>query len=118
MQDGYCDNRPRNRSRSVHGEQKAERCPDPASELVGHAKTGQKCEAASDCAPTCCDCGNGRSWLAAACVNLRCTRGDIACLESEGAGSYCGRPCRGPGAPCWRGGECCSKTCREDHRCE
>ena len=47
------------------------------------APAGSSCMHALDCAPVCCMCNGGRSWLASACVSGRCAdmAGACGCLS-------------------------------------
>jgi hypothetical protein len=49
-------------------------CPTNPSVLTGGAGSGASCAQATDCKPTCCQCGNGKSnaWLGAECSNGAC----------------------------------------------
>ena len=58
-------------------------CPGHASVLTGGASRGASCGQATDCQPTCCPCGGGKSnaWLAAECSNGACVD---PCADSVG----------------------------------
>jgi hypothetical protein len=49
-------------------------CPNNPALLTGTKNKGDSCGSATDCRPTCCQCGNGKSnaWLGAECNNGAC----------------------------------------------
>ncbi|MGH7326863.1 MAG: hypothetical protein ACREJX_00805, partial [Polyangiaceae bacterium] len=62
-------------------------CPEPPSELRGTIPAGSACTEGADCAPACCQCGNGtnRSFSAVHCANKVCAGADDACTPASAA---------------------------------
>jgi hypothetical protein len=59
-------------------------CTTKATTLVGTVAAGGACEAAEECAPTCCPCSSGkRAWMAAYCSNKICAPGPDACSKTD-----------------------------------
>ncbi len=59
-------------------------CPSRPKRLDGTAAPGDACTSASDCEPTCCSCDEGTNeWLAAACVEGKCTSASKACSKTK-----------------------------------
>ena len=59
-------------------------CPSHATSLVGTGTLGAPCTQATDCAPTCCQCGNGQGSAVAQCANGSCLDGaDTCCLYAR-----------------------------------
>jgi hypothetical protein len=59
-------------------------CPAHPTSLVGTGTLGASCTQASDCAPICCQCGNGQGAAVAQCANGGCLGGaDTCCLYAR-----------------------------------
>jgi len=59
-------------------------CPARPERLDGTASAGEACTKASDCEPSCCSCDEGSGeWLAAACLDGKCTSASKACSRTK-----------------------------------
>lgn len=99
-------------STSSKGEQINGSCPSQPSQLTGTKSDGQSCESYTDCAATCCACAKGGNhWLAAACVNGKCSQSGACSATADS--SWC-QTCEPKGGSCLDDSECCSGTCDTD----
>lgn len=66
------------------GEQADGTCPTPSQALRGSKAAGDACSQGADCAPTCCQCGNGtnRSWNGVHCSSGVCAGATQACTDT------------------------------------
>ena len=75
-------------------EQRNEQCPASPTKLTGSKKKGASCTSASECAPSCCQCGlSDNEWLGAACVDGEC----VSACDRVDDSNYCDGKNSNPG---------------------